>query len=147
VSSFQYTQANGIELESDYAYTGTQGTCAYSSSKVAFTNTGNIQVPENNATLLKHAVNLQPISVAIEADQQAFQLYSSGIISSNCGTNLDHAVLIVGYGTSDGTDYWIVKNQWGTSWGQAGYVQIASGSQNSGAGVCGINSQPAFPTL
>ena len=120
VPSFQYTAANGIELESDYPFTGKDGNCQYSASKVAFKNTGYISVPANNYTLLKHAANLQPVTVAIEADQSVFQNYQSGIISSNCGTNLDHAVLVVGYNTSNGQDYWIVKNQWGTSWGVSG---------------------------
>ena len=147
-SSFEYTQASGIELESTYPFTGKSGSCAASSSKVAFTNGGYYAIPANNVTLMKAAVNIQPISVAVEADQNAFQLYSSGIVSANCGTSLDHAILIVGYNTAaDGTEYWIVKNQWGTSWGMNGYIEIAIGTQNSGAGVCGINSNTAFPTI
>ena len=145
--AFQYVEKEGIELESSYAYTGTQATCKYSSSKAVFKNTGYKSVTTNNATLLKAAVAQQPVSVAIEADQQVFQLYKSGVLSSSCGTSLDHAVLVIGYNTLNGVDYWIVKNSWGTSWGLSGYVYIAAGQQNSGAGVCGINSQPAYPTL
>ena len=146
--TFSYTAKNGIMLGSDYAYTGKQATCKYTSSKAVFKNLGYKQVGKNNATLLKAAVNLQPIAVAIQADQSAFQLYKSGIITSNCGTSLNHAVLVVGYDVSStGVEYWIVKNSWGTYWGNKGYVNIATGQQNSNKGVCGINSLPAYPTL
>ena len=82
-----------------------------------------------------------PVSVAIEADQSIFQLYTSGVItSSTCGTNLDHGVLAVGYG-NDATagEYFLVKNSWGTGWGENGYVKI--GANN----VCGILSMPSMP--
>jgi C1A family cysteine protease len=141
--AFKYVEAKGIELESTYPYTGTNGTCKYSASKTVFKNTGYSDVTVNSPTQLQAAVNKGPVSIAIEADQSAFQQYTSGIISSNCGTNLDHGVLIVGYGSN----YWIVKNSWGTSWGLQGYVNIATGTQNSGKGVCGINSDPSYPTL
>ena len=146
--TFQYTAKNGVMLEADYPYTGKQGICRHSASKAVFKNTGYLEVPKNKPDMLKRAVNLGPVAVAVEANEQAFQLYKSGIISSDCGTDLDHAVLLIGYDTSsDGTEYWIVKNSWGTSWGLNGYVHIAAGSQNSGAGVCGINSAASFPTL
>jgi C1A family cysteine protease len=141
--AFQYVEAEGIELESTYPYTAMSGDCQYSASQTVFKNTGYSDVKVNSPTQLKAAVNKGPVSIAIEADQNVFQQYTSGIISSGCGTNLDHGVLIVGYGSN----YWIVKNSWGTTWGQKGYVNIASGTQNNGAGVCGINSDPSYPTL
>mmetsp|Transcript_76137 Transcript_76137/g.88519 ORF Transcript_76137/g.88519 Transcript_76137/m.88519 type:complete len:149 (-) Transcript_76137:164-610(-) len=147
VNSFKYTQQNGIELGSDYPYLAKNGTCMYNLSKIVFKNTGYQSVGKNNATLLKAAVAQQPVSVAIQANQQVFQFYKSGIITTNCTTSLNHAVLVVGYGTANATDYWIVKNSWGSNWGLKGYVYIASGSQNSGAGVCGINMMPSYPTL
>jgi len=83
------------------------------------------------------------LSVAIQANQFAFQNYSGGIFNNaNCGTNLDHATNIVGWGTSNGVDYWIMRNSWGTSWGEQGYMQIEiSSTVNNGAGYCGIQSQ------
>merc|ERR1712169_56321 len=86
--------------------------------------------------------NHGPISVAIEADQSSFQHYSSGVLTGRCGTNLDHGVLAVGFGTESGTDYWKVKNSWGTSWGMNGYVLIQRGTNK-----CGIASQPSYPTV
>ena len=91
------------------------------------------------------AIAAQPVAVAIEADTTTFQSYTSGIITSSaCGTNIDHAVTAVGYGVSGTTGYYIVRNSWGTSWGQAGYVWIG---QASGAGICGINQYVAYPTV
>jgi len=83
-------------------------------------------------------VNAGPVSVAIEADQAVFQSYRGGIITGGCGSNLDHGVLVVGYGDN----YWIVKNSWGGAWGEGGYVRLG---RVSGDGVCGINKQPFFP--
>jgi KDEL-tailed cysteine endopeptidase len=95
------------------------------------------------------AIAQQPVSVAIEADQSTFQLYSSGVLTAACGTNLDHGVLAVGYGTwTDGTDYYKVKNSWGTSWGTNGYILLQRGAGVQAAGQCGILSgPPSYPTL
>eukprot|EP01069_Polyplicarium_translucidae_P003183 Polyplicarium_translucidae@DN2238_c0_g1_i1.p6 len=75
--------------------------------------------------LLNAVAQHGPVAVAIEADQLAFQLYHRGIFDAQCGTNLDHAVLVVGYGTENGRDYWLVKNSWGASWGDRGYFRMA----------------------
>ena len=87
------------------------------------------------------AIASQPISVAIEADKMVFQYYTSGIFdASTCGTNLDHAVALVGYG--DG--YYILRNSWGTSWGEKGYMRIAR--TGDGVGICGVQMEPVYPT-
>jgi len=105
-------------------------------------------VKPNDQISLKGAVAQQPVAIAIEADTRYFQSYSSGILtSSTCGTNLDHGVLIVGYGTENGIDYWIVKNSWGTSWGEKGYVKIARSDSTNDAGICGIAMDPSFPSV
>ena len=77
----------------------------------------------------------------------AFQAYKSGIIKRFCGTSLDHAVLAVGYGTENGSDFWLVKNSWGTSWGEKGYVKIARDMSKNGPGVCGIQLKANFPSF
>ncbi len=72
-----------------------------------------------------------------------FQTYSSGVLSEGCGTNRDHAVLAVGYGTEDGQEYWLVKNSWNTTWGDQGYIKLAI---EDGEGVCGVQMEPVAPT-
>ena len=94
----------------------------------------------SSAAQLKAAIQKGPVSVAIEADKPAFQGYTSGVITSGCGTTLDHGVLAVGYGSENGQAYFLVKNSWGASWGEEGYVKI--GQDN----VCGILAQPSYPT-
>ena len=106
-------------------------------------------IPENNQLLLKEAVGIYgPISVAIQADQEVFRDYVNGIISDKeCGNNLDHGVLIVGYGTENNTKYWIVKNSWGEDWGENGYVRILRSDSNNDPGICGIAMQASFPIV
>merc|ERR1712159_415236 len=111
------------------------GGCTVAIPKGSVTGYKNV---EKSTAGLKSALNIGPVSVAIEADQMAFQLYSSGILSSGCGTNLDHGVLAVGYG--DG--YFKVKNSWGSSWGEAGYLQISDKGN-----TCGIHSDASYPTV
>jgi C1A family cysteine protease len=85
---------------------------------------------------LKKAISQGPVSVTIEADQTVFGMYKSGILDSEkCGENLDHAVTAVGYGSENGKDYYIIRNSWGPSWGEDGYIRIAA---KDGKGICGI---------
>jgi len=94
---------------------------------------------------MKNALASQPLSVSIEADKSVFQSYKSGIFNSTaCGTSLDHATNVVGWGTSGTTEYWIMRNSWGTSWGEQGYMRVAI---TTGAGICGIQSSPLYPTV
>lgn len=136
--AFQYIEANPLELESDYAYHARDGTCKAVKSKEVGTVAGYNDVP-HTADQLRAALNKSTVSVAIEADQMAFQAYRSGVITSGCGTRLDHGVLAVGYGTLNGQDYFLVKNSWGASWGDQGYVRI--GANN----VCGILLSASYP--
>lgn len=133
-NAFEWSKKNGgVCKESDYPYvsgtTTKRGTCVDSKcSKVtgsAPKSYTDVQV--NSDSALMSALAKQPVSVAIEADEKAFQLYKSGVFTAACGTNLDHAVLAVGYGTQNGEDYYKVKNSWGTSWGENGYILLARG--------------------
>jgi len=140
--AFTYVQGKGIESEASYPYTARDGTCKYDATKVIGHVKGFVDVPQNSVDQLKAAINKQPVAVAIEADQIAFQSYTSGVITKGCGQNLDHGVLAVGYGTLNGVDFFLVKNSWGASWGDKGYVRIAASSAN----VCGILSAASYPT-
>jgi hypothetical protein len=132
--------------EANYTYTATDGTCTYDASNAYPINASTfIDVTADSVTDLQAAVALQPISVSIEADKLCFQLYKSGVLNNtNCGTTLDHAVLAVGYGVENGENYWLVKNSWGTSWGENGYIKIAA---VDGQGICGIQMGPLYPVV
>jgi C1A family cysteine protease len=102
-------------------------------------------VPTNSETALMTAIVQQPVSVAVEADQASFQQYSGGVMTAACGTNLDHGVLAVGYGTSAGKDYYQVKNSWGADWGSKGYIWLGRGAAFKAQGQCGIQMDPSYP--
>jgi len=143
-NAFKWVEENGICTEAAYPYTsgtGTTGTCKTECTP-AVKITGFKDVPQKDESALLTAVNQQPVSVAIEADKSVFQLYKSGVLTSkSCGTQLDHGVGIVGFGTLSGTDYWKVKNSWGTSWGMDGYILM-----ERNVNMCGISQSASYPT-
>jgi len=144
--AFDYTGQNGIELETDYPYKGVDGKCNLVPSKAHKVNTGYVNVTAKSADQLKAAIAQQPVSVGIQANQLVFQFYTGGVIKRFCGDTIDHGVLAVGYDTISGTEAYIVKNSWGGSWGNSGYVYISTDpSANNGNGVCGILSMATFP--
>jgi C1A family cysteine protease len=144
--AFKYVIENGQCVESSYPYTAKDETCQKCQSVVSMTSC--YDVKPNDQLSLKSAVSRQPVSVAIEADTFYFQSYSSGVLTSDkCGTKLDHGVLIVGYGTENENDYWLVKNSWGTSWGDKGYVKIGRSDSSNDPGICGIAMQPSYPVV
>jgi len=150
-NAFQYAIVNGMCSEESYPYTSgvtqTGGSCE--SCTPVVTINACADVPPNNQIALKEAVALVgPISIALDAETKLFQSYKSGVITSEtCGTNLDHGVLIVGYGEEDGIKYWLVKNSWGVTWGDQGYIKIARSDSENDPGICGIAMQPSFPII
>jgi C1A family cysteine protease len=149
--AFQFVMDNGQCSDDSYPYvsgeTKTGGTCMDDCKSYAKISKC-YDVEPNNQMALKTAVSMQPVSVAIEADTFYFQSYSSGILDSpQCGTKLDHGVLIVGYGEENGKMYWLVKNSWSESWGDNGYIKIARSESTNDPGICGIAMQPSFPTI
>jgi C1A family cysteine protease len=148
------TKNNGLCSENDYPYisgtTKTEQTCQKTCTNIKNSNIQSYyDVPVSDNDMMA-ALAKQPVSIAIEADQKAFQLYSSGIFTGTCGTNLDHGVLLVGYNT----DYYILKNSWGSSWGENGFMKIGKGNDpstnklyNNGNGQCGLLMSASYPIL
>ncbi|OAY85826.1 Fruit bromelain [Ananas comosus] len=137
---------NGVASEADYPYQAYQGDCAANSWPNSAYITGYSYVRSNDESSMKYAVWNQPIAAAIDASGDNFQYYNGGVFSGPCGTSLNHAITIIGYGQdSSGTQYWIVKNSWGSSWGERGYIRMARGVSSSG--LCGIAMDPLYPTL
>jgi len=147
--AFKYIIANGgIDTEASYPYTGvTSHDCLYNPANSAATISSFTDVTSQSEAALAVAVTQQPVSVAIDASHTSFQLYTSGIYHDIfcSSTKLDHGVLAVGYGTdtTDGRNYWIVKNSWGTSWGQEGYIYMSKDRNNN----CGIATSASYPTV
>ncbi|VVB11940.1 unnamed protein product [Arabis nemorensis] len=135
---------NGLDSQMDYPYNGVQGYCNDIENNRVTIDVYE-DVPPNDEISLQNAVAHQPVSVAVDKSSQEFMLYQSGIFNGPCGTDLDHAVVIVGYGSENGQDYWIVRNSWGTNWGEAGYAKIARNYQ-SPTGLCGIAMVASYPT-
>lgn len=147
VNAFEYIiQNQGLASEENYPYTEMQGMCTESNSVAKITGYEN--VPSNNENALKLAVANQPVSVAIDAYGQSFKLYSGGVFNGDCGTQLTHAVTVVGYGVSseDGSKYWLIKNSWGDNWGENGYMRLQR-DVDAMEGLCGIAMQASYPTV
>lgn len=144
--AFKYVIEHGQCSLASYPYTAKDGSCLTCSSVAKISSCADVK--PNDQVSLKGAVAQQPVAIAIEADTRYFQSYSGGILtSSSCGTNLDHGVLIVGYGSDNGIKYWLVKNSWGTTWGDNGYVKIARSENTNDPGICGIAMDPSFPIV
>jgi len=151
--AINYEKGVNLATEASYPYKAVKETCKESGFATAipkggvtgYTTVGKsfgiISIIASEADM-KSALTQQPVSIAIEADQRSFQGYKSGVLTSGCGTKLDHAVLAVGYGTENGNDYWLVKNSWGTSWGLSGYIKIGRNDNQ-----CGVLSQPLYPQV
>ncbi|XP_077176187.1 cathepsin S-like [Paroedura picta] len=143
-NAFQYVIDNkGIDSEASYPYTGKVGPCRYNPSARAATCSRYVQLPQTDEAALKSAVaTVGPVSVAIDATKETFFLYKSGVYDDqSCSQKVNHAVLVVGYGTLDSKDYWLVKNSWGVKFGDQGYIRMARNHGN----LCGIASFGCYP--
>ncbi|ERN11571.1 cysteine protease XCP1 [Amborella trichopoda] len=145
--AFSYIISNGgIHAEEDYPYLMKESECQEKKGDLkVVTINGYEDVPENDERSLLKALAHQPVSIAIEASGRDFQFYSGGVFNGHCGTKLDHGVAAVGYGTTKGLDYIIVKNSWGPKWGEKGYIRM---KRNIGKpeGLCGIYKMASYPT-
>ncbi|XP_010179574.1 PREDICTED: cathepsin S-like isoform X2 [Mesitornis unicolor] len=145
-SAFQYIIDNeGIDSDESYPYTAQNGTCQYNASTRAATCSKYVELPYADEAALKDAVaNIGPVSVGIDATQPTFFLYRSGVYDDpRCKQEVNHGVLVIGYGTLDDKDYWLVKNSWGVRFGDGGYIRMARNHANH----CGIASYASYPLI
>jgi len=140
--AFKWINKNGgIAAQASYPYTARDGTCKKGIASVA-TIGGYKDVPARNEAELMNALQLAPVSVAVEADKSVFQFYHDGVLdNAACGTNLDHGITLTGSGNLSGKDYWKVKNSWGASWGKQGYIMMVRGKNQ-----CGISLAASYAT-
>ncbi len=153
-NAFKYvSQEGGLASESCYPYTsgnGDSGTCKKTCSHVSGTKVSSYTtVTSYSDSAMMTALTVEPVNVAIEADSRSFQLYKSGVYTDleGCGHTLDHAVVLVGYGTDSGQDYYILRNSWDVTWGESGYMRMSRGAQNGKYGMCGVLTEPIYPNL
>ena len=169
--AFNYTiNSGGLSTESDYPYQGVTGTCEKAKIRPVAGIKGQVDLKPNDAEALQTAVaTVGPVAISLDAGSIGWQTYRSGVLSGDCGSDIDHAVQLVGYGSDAAVDYWIVRNSWGASWGEEGYIRIirhAAGkapcqtdtSPQDGfgckggpssiqvCGLCGILSGSSYPT-
>jgi len=146
-NAFRYIKANhGIDTEASYPYEARDGPCRFKPADIGATVTGYSDIPEGDEAALTQAIaSIGPISVAIDASHFSFQLYHQGVYyERRCSsTRLDHGVLAVGYGIEDDGQFYLVKNSWGLSWGQKGYIKMARNRNNN----CGIATQASYPLV
>lgn len=152
-------KVGGLCTEQAYPYvsgtTKTTGTCQKTCSYVSGSDVQSVvNVKPNSDADMMTALSKTVVSIAVEGDESTFQLYKSGVFTGKCGTSLDHAVALVGYGTMNGLDYYILRNSWSASWGQSGYMLIGKGNNpatgkpyNNGSGQCGLLMEASYPVM
>lgn len=146
--AFEYIKVNGgIDTEASYPYEGVESDCRYDENNRATGVANYVDITSGDEDELMIAVaNEGPVSIAVDASRQEFQFYRSGIYNDDkCSSQeLDHGVLAVGYGTgSSGNTYWLIKNSWGSSWGESGYIKIAKDKNN----MCGVATVASYPIV
>ncbi|XP_074274066.1 fruit bromelain-like [Silene latifolia] len=140
-AAYDYIRDHGIKTEQAYPYVGRPGRCSIGSNLVKIS--GYKVVPHGSINLLQ-ALNQQPIAVGLDAGSNEFKHYSGGVYTGRCGYKINHAVTAIGYGTDNasGKNYWLIKNSWGGSWGEKGYMRILRDES-----VCPITFNSVYPVM
>ena len=142
--AFNFSVGHGLSLSADYNYTAREGTCRERSVASAVSIAGYERLQSNDySSLLTALATHGPIAISVSA---TWRHYEEGVYDDKCGTTIDHAVQLVGYGTDEasGKMYWLVRNSWGTSWGESGYIRIRR--YGEGAEPCGVDRSPQSGT-
>jgi len=142
---FNYTMVNGIHKDADYKYTGRVQKCKADKTSAIFVNKGWKDVAEKDLNGLQSALQVNVVSVAVCAEANAFMYYTSGIIKKGCCLDLDHGVSLTASGVDGTTPFWRIRNSWGASWGEKGYVRFLK-ETGTGNGMCGIALAASYPT-
>jgi hypothetical protein len=148
-SVYEYLLNKMDTTENQYPYLASDENCKYISSSI-----NNVKVKDfislsigNEEEMVKAINNIGPLSVGVNANQD-WQLYSKGIYNpseNDCSSNIDkqdHGVIVVGYGTENGLDYWIIRNSWGKDWGENGYMRLVKGKN-----ACGVANSVIYPIV
>jgi len=138
--AMDYVAKNDIALESVYPYVGKDSSCQYQGVGAKFSGFRYIDNGDNagEKKLLFAVQNEGPVSIVIQANN-AWQSYHGGILGSdNCPYTggINHAVVAVGYGQDSGRKYWLIRNSWGSSWGEGGYIRMAYGERACSLTAC-----------
>ncbi|KAK4493510.1 hypothetical protein RD792_005589 [Penstemon davidsonii] len=146
--AFDFIKQNGLTTESNYPSKEKPGTCDKKKETQHVAKISSYEkIPADNEAALMKAVANQPIAVSLDASGPSFQFYSSGVFTGQCGTTLNHGVTVVGYGTENGKlKYWIIKNSWGTTWGDEGYMRLQRDTDEK-EGLCGIAMDALYPVV
>ncbi|GMI84320.1 hypothetical protein like AT3G45310 [Hibiscus trionum] len=145
--AFEYIKYNGgLETEEAYPYTAEDGVCKFSAENVGVNVLDSVNITMGSEDELKHAVAfVRPVSVAFQVIP-SFRLYRRGVFSNEaCGStsqDVNHAVLAVGYGVENGVPYWLIKNSWGSKWGDHGYFKMEMGKN-----MCGVATCASYPVV
>lgn len=146
--SYDYIINNGLSLEYNYPFEGYASECKKHHEPYYYIGDYHI-IPENNERELMYVLSNHPVLVNIDVSMPFFRFYKSGVLRyqhfKDCGSKLNHSVLLVGYGEENGVKYWILKNSWGIEWGEKGYFRLERGVNIENGGVCGILKSASYP--
>lgn len=151
--AFEYAEDHPVCTETEYKYTGRDGKCLDDDDSLCGKGVSVkdfVDVEQHSKTALQAAVAERPVSIGVCAEGLGWQFYFGGVVRWLCFKCQDHGVLLVGYDHAKSkifgdTDYWIIKNSWGSGWGEKGYIRVKA--DDSGKGTCGVMESPSYPVV